>query len=134
MEEKTTAHSVYKIGFHLVWVTKFRHPVLVGEVELAVKRILSQTCVAYGWELHNCEVMPDHVHMFVGFPPTQAPSEAVKALKSISAVHVFHQFPYVKQKKFWGTGLWSKGAYYGTVGDMSEEVVKRYIDSQKSKQ
>lgn len=134
MKEKTTAHSTYKIGFHLVWTTKFRHPVLVGEVELAAKRILSQTCVVYGWEIHNCEVMPDHVHMFISFPPTQTPSEAVKTLKSISAVHLFYQFPYMKQKKFWGTGLWSKGAYYGTVGDMSEEVVKRYIDNQKSKQ
>lgn len=134
MEEQHTSHSTYKIGFHLVWVTKFRHSILVDAVEVATRHILSQTCVAYDWTLHTIEIMPDHVHMFVSFPPTETPVNVVKTLKSISAVHIFEKFPHIKQKRFWGSGLWSKGAYYGTVGDMSEDIVKRYIENQKSKQ
>lgn len=71
--------------------------------------------------------------MFVSFPPTETPVNVVKTLKSISALYIFEKFPSIKKRKFLGTGLWSKGAYYDTVGDMSEDVVKRYIDNQKSK-
>lgn len=66
-------------------------------------------------------------------PPTVAPADIVRTLKSISAVGIFTRFPQLKGKKFWGTGLWSKGYYVGTVGDMSEDVVCKYIDSQHEK-
>lgn len=133
MEEKHSSHATYKIGYHLVWCTKFRHPVLTQQIEIATKQLLADTCVAYGWSLPSVEVMPDHVHCFVEAPPTVSPTVIVKALKSISAVGIFTAFPQLKGRKFWGSGLWAAGYYVGTVGDMSEQVVRKYIDSQKTK-
>lgn len=130
---ESASHSTYKIGYHIVWCTKFRHKVLVEAVEVAAKRIISETCVAYGWQIPSLEVMPDHVHCFVQAPPTVAPVDIVRTLKSVSAVGIFTRFPQLKGRKFWGTGLWSKGYYVGTVGDMSEDVVRKYIDSQHTK-
>ena len=77
--------------------------------------------------------MPDHVHLFIQASPSDAPSNIAKTLKSISAVHLFNKFPKLKGQKFWGTGLWSPSTYYGSVGHISEDVVRKYIQEQKTK-
>lgn len=133
MDEKTLEHATYKIGYHVVWCTKFRHPILVNAVEVFTKNTIAQTCAVYGWKLQQIEIMPDHVHCFISAPPTVAPTDIVKTLKSVSAIAVFTQFPQLKGQKFWGSGLWSKSYYVGTVGDMSEKVVLNYIAKQKSR-
>ena len=48
-------------------------------------------------------------------------------------VHIFTVFPKLKERKFWGSGLWSRGCCYGSVGAVTEESVKKYIENQKSK-
>lgn len=58
--------------------------------------------------------MPDHVHLFISAPPTVAPVDIVRKLKSISANEIIKGFPKSKQSKFWGSGLWSRGYYIGT--------------------
>lgn len=100
---------------------------------MVCKNILAETCAAYGWNLKEIEIMPDHVHLFVEADPSTAPSEIARTLKSISAVRIFHEFPNLKGRKFWGTGLWSPSTYYGSVGHISEDTVRRYIQDQKKK-
>lgn len=133
MEEKHHPHSISKLGYHIVWCPKFRHPVLVDAVAVETKTILAQTCAHYGWTLHEIEVMPDHVHIFVQGSPKDSPSDIAKTLKSISAVHIFNTFPKLKGRKFWGSGLWSPSTYYGSVGHISEETVRKYIQTQKER-
>jgi putative transposase len=133
MEMRRDAHSVSELGYHLVWVTKYRHPVLDGAVGVVCKNIIAETCAAYGWDLKEIEVMPDHVHVFVQAGPSAAPSEIASTLKSISAVRVFYAYPSLKGRKFWGSGLWSPSTYYGSVGHISEDTVRRYIQTQKTR-
>lgn len=37
-------------------------------------------------------------------------------------------YPTLKQRYFWGSGLWKDGYYVGTTGAVSEDVVRRYIE------
>lgn len=133
MEEKHDRHSVHQIGYNLVWCPKFRHEVLKDGVDIELKHILHQTAQTYDWTIHELEVMPDHVHVFIQTGPTDAPADVVKTLKSISALHLFNKFPKLKQQKFWGTGLWSTSTYYGSAGEISEDTVRKYIQLQKTK-
>lgn len=126
-------HNVSQIGLHLVWCTKYRNPVLVNEVEFLVRRAISQTCGDNGWRVCELEIMPDHVHLFIQINPTDTPTNVVKTLKSTSAIAVFYQTPLLKRQKFWGSGLWSRGTYYGSVGQISQDTVLKYIQSQKTK-
>ena len=128
---KTTKHSVYNLNYHIVLVTKFRHKVLKDEIETYIKDEVPKICVRYGWEQLALGCMPYHVHLFVSAPPTTAPVTIAKTLKSILTVGVFKTFPNLKQKKFWGSGLWSDGTYYGSAGTVSAEIIKRYIENQK---
>ena len=132
METIKTKHSITKIGYHLIWCTKFRQPILKNIVEVECKKIFADICITYGWKIRNVEIMSDHVHLFIQCDHTISPIQIVKTLKSISAIYLFTKFPNLKGQKFWGSGLWSKGAYYSTVGHISEEVVQRYIKNQKS--
>jgi putative transposase len=133
MQNKASGHALHSLGYQIIWCPKYRHSVLVGAIEVELKRILAETCVAYDWQLHALEVMPDHVHLFVQADHCTAPVEIAKTLKSISAVHLFNKFPRLKARKFWGSGLWSRGTYYASVGHISEQAIRKYIETQKER-
>jgi putative transposase len=128
-----TGHSVNKIALHIIWCTKYRHPILKDGIDIFVKKIIAETCIEYDWACRSIEIMPDHVHIFIQIKPEDRPIDVVRTLKSISAVAVFHKYSDIKQQKFWGSGLWSKGTYYGSVGQISEEIILKYISVQKEK-
>lgn len=133
MELHSNSHQVFALGYHIVFCTKFRRPILEAGVGVTCKNIIAEVCAAYGWGLEEIEVMPDHVHIFVTADPQTSPAEIAKTIKSISAVRIFYKYPKIKQRKFWGKGMWSPSTYFGSVGHISEDTVKRYIQNQKSK-
>lgn len=133
MRTMSSNRAVFSLGYHIIWCPKYRHAILDDALAIELKHIIAETCSVYGWELQAIEVMHDHVHIFVQADHLTAPVEIAKTLKSISAVHIFHTFPKLKGRKFWGSGLWSRGTYYATVGHISEDAVRRYIESQKQR-
>jgi len=72
-------------------------------------------------------VQEDHIHLFLGAKPRMAPSLIANTLKGITARQVFKRFPSVK-KHLWGGSFWSRSYYAGTMGDMTESNVKKYIE------
>ena len=124
-------HAVHEIGLHYVWCTKYRHQILVEQVEIDLKQLIAEICIDRNWILHALEIMPDHVHAFIQTDHLTAPVEVTRTIKSITAVGIFTKFPKLKFRKFWSSGMWSRGAYYGSVGHVTEETVRRYILQQK---
>ncbi len=97
----------------------------------SARQKIGEICESYGYTLIQMETMPDHLHIFLSAPPTIAPAEIVRTLKSITASTIFKTFPQLKRKYFWGSGLWSRGYYIGTAGNASAETIKKYIENQK---
>ncbi|ALJ97746.1 transposase [Lactobacillus phage CL1] len=125
--------NVYDFNFHLVWVTKYRKQIFTtGERAEAMKNILRGIAKRNSVEISNMEVMPDHIHMMISFPPKYAPSSIVKAFKGGSAKQWFIQFPQTK-KLLWGGHLWSPSFFMSTLGNVSKEIVAQYVDSQLDK-
>lgn len=125
--------NVYDFNFHLVWVTKYRKQVFTtDEKSSAMKKILKDIAERNGIEIANMEVMPDHVHIMISFPPKMTPASVVKSFKGGSAKQWFIQFPNTK-KQLWGGHLWSPSYFMSTLGNVSKEVVAQYIDSQVDK-
>jgi putative transposase len=123
-------HAAWALEYHIVWCTKYRHPVLVGAIADECVRIVGETCREYDWRVVELNVQPDHVHLIVSVPPTVALTDVSRTIKSLSAVRLFSCFPALKKNKFWGTGLWSRGSYYGSVGQVSEKTVLKYVTNQ----
>lgn len=132
MKTKKTSHSIYNINYHIVFCPKYRHSVFKDELEYELSKCFKVICDCYGYDLTPQEIMPDHVHLFISAPPTVAPVDIVRKLKSISANEIFNGFPSLKKSKFWGSGLWSRGYYVGTAGTVSSETIQRYIQNQKN--
>lgn len=81
----------------------------------------------FSFEIEEMEVAPDHVHLFLNFPPRYSIAKGVGILKSISASEVFREYPEIK-KELWGGELWEDRFFVRTVGDqVTAEVVKKYI-------
>ena len=123
---------VYNVGYHLVWSVKYRRSVLVGAVEERLKQLLYEISEDKGFELKEVEIMPDHVHVFVSAKPKFSPSYIYKMLKGISSRKLFIQHPELREQ-LWGDRLWNPSTYVETIGHISEEVVRRYIEDQKKK-
>lgn len=126
-------HCRYLTQYHVIWCPKFRYDVLNEARQAHLKGILSDICQTYHYEIKALEVMPDHIHIFVDVPQTVAPCDVARTLKSISAVRMLHDDP-VLRKFYQRCGvLWSRGYFISTIGHVSEETVRRYIEEQKTK-
>ncbi len=123
---------VFQIGYHIVFCTKYRLGVLTGDLSGEIKKIVASIALEKGFDVSAIETGDDHVRMFVSAPPHISISVLVKWIKGITARKLFLQYPLLRKKLYRGH-LWNPSFYVGTVGDMSEKSVKKYIDSQQKK-
>lgn len=125
--------SVYNINYHIVWSVKYRRKVLTSDVEKYLKETLQNIAKEKGFIIRSIEVdLMDHVHLFVSAPPKLSPSYIIKMLKGISGRRLFIKFPEIKNK-LWKGRLWNSSSYIETVGSISEDAVKMYIEKQKTR-
>ncbi len=89
-----------------------------------MKEILLEVASRYELEIIQMEVMPDHIHIFVGAKPTVAPIDIVRFFKSITAIGLFKKYP--ELKSFYGRcgSLWSAGKFISTSGNVSAQKGK----------
>ena len=125
-----SAHAVWDIKYHLVWITKYRYKVLRGEVAERARELLRQICAAREVRILRGAVSPDHIHMLVVAPPQLAPAKLVQFLKGRSSRMLQRDFPHLR-KRYWGQHLWARGYFCATVGAVDEKTVMDYIESQK---
>ena len=126
-----TSHAVYEAKYHLVWAPKYRKWVLRDVIRERVRARFQEIADHHGFAIEEMEVAPDHVHIFLSFPPRYSIAKVVGMLKSISASEIFEEFPRVK-KDLWGGEFWEDGYFVRTVGDrVTADEIKRYIQHHK---
>lgn len=129
-----TRTSVYDFHFHLVFVTKYRKSIFdTQEKQEELKMLLASFAEKNGSTIESVEVMPDHVHLVLSFPPKFAPSSIVKSFKGAAAREWFKLHPEDKQKLYKGH-LWSPSFFMRTVGVVSRETVMEYVKNQHTKE
>lgn len=128
---KQARTCVYNCNYHIVFSTKYRKRVLTPKIEKELKSIVSEIANEKGFEVSVMEVgEQDHVHIFVSAHPKISPSYITKMIKGISARKLFLKFPELK-KMMWKGHLWNPSYYIETVGSVSEEAIRKYIENQK---
>ena len=126
---KYSSHAVYDIQYHIVWTTKYRYKVLQGKIAERLRELLKQGCEARGMKIIRGSVGKDHVHMLISCPPTLAPCQIMQYLKGRSSKMLQEEFVELK-KRYWGQHLWAVGYFCRTVGAVTEEMIKQYIEEQ----
>jgi len=125
MDYRYGSHTVYKIEYHFVWVTKYRYKVLTGDVGERVRDWVKQIGATLEIRISKDVVSKDHVHILVSAPPERVPSEIMRRIKGQTAHKVFEEFPALKRRD-WGRHCWARGYFCATVGEMTEEMIQEY--------
>ncbi len=126
---RKTSHSIYDLKVHVVWITKYRKPVLFGNVATRVRDLIREICKSMDVEILRGHVSKDHVHMFVSFPPYTSVSDLVKRLKGKTSRKLLSEDRQLS-KKFWGRHLWARGYFAASSGNVTDEVIMEYIEMQ----
>ena len=128
---RSGSHTRYDIKYHIVWITKYRKPVLTGDVALRLRELVREICMSEDVTILKGHISKDHVHIFVSAPPRLAVSKLVQRLKGKSSYKMLGEFALLK-KQFWGRHLWARGYFVASSGNVTDEVILKYIEEQDS--
>ncbi len=87
-QTRRTAHTVYSLHYHFVFITKYRKPVLRGDVRTEVRDLIREICQSNDIEILQAHVCPDHVHLLLSAPPHLSPSRVMQAIKWKTSHHL----------------------------------------------
>ena len=126
-----SSHSiVFSCQYHVIFCPKYRRKVLVEGVDTRLKELLVEKQTEYGYELIEAEVMPDHVHLLLSVDPRVGVLSVIAKIKGYSANVLRKEFPWLRSRL---PCLWTRSKFISTVGVVSLDVVKSYIEDQKGK-
>jgi putative transposase len=129
-EYRKGSHCVYDLKYHVVWITKYRKPVLGGAVGRRVRDLIRLICASLDVEIVKGNISRDHVHMLVSVPPTLAVSRLVQRMKGLTSRKLLQENRGLN-KVFWGRHLWARGYHVASTGNVTEEMIAHYIENQQ---
>ena len=112
-DHRKSSHCTYDIKYHIVWITKYRKPVITGnEAEILAGHVGS-----------------DHIHLLVSVPPHLSASKLVQYLKGNTPRKLQMEYK-GSNKQFWGRHIWARGYFVASSGNVTDDVIKEYIKNQ----
>lgn len=132
IEYNRKSHSVYLLTYHIVFVTKYRRPVISDEIGDFMKNHAAYLCGRFDGKILSAETDCDHIHMLISLPPDIAPSKLVTTLKTQLSKEVRTYYREEIEKQLWGDAFWSSSYFIATTGTTVMEKVKEYIENQRS--
>lgn len=126
---KSNETTVYCCRYHVIFCPKYRRKVLREPIAERFKQIVLSMQEIHGFEVLEMEVMSDHVHLLLDVDPTIGINMIVSRIKGETAHILTREFPEIRRKL---PTLWTRSKFIATVGSVSLDVVKKYIESQKS--
>jgi putative transposase len=111
----------------LVFVTKYRHPVLTAAHLTRVEEIMRAVCADFETEFNG---EANHVHLLVNFPPKVALSKLVNIPKGVSSRRLRQEFPNLARHYWRANRLWSGSYFAGSVGGPPISVLRQYVERQ----
>ena len=118
------------INYHVVWSVKYRRKIITPQIEQFLKDTAMNIAKEKGFTLHLFEAGDqDHIHCFMSAHPKFSITTIVKYLKGITGRKLLEAYPEIR-KQLWKGELWNHSYYVETVGCVSEEVIRKYIEKQ----
>ena len=112
-----------------MFIPKYRKPVLRGDVGERLRELIREICKSLDIEILKGHIRPDHVHILLSVPPTLSPSRVMNAIKGKSSNRLMRDFRTLN-RTYWGRHLWARGYFVATSGNVTDDVIARYIAEQ----
>lgn len=132
MENKyrQTNTTVSLINYHFVFCPRYRRKIFnTPNVEQRFKELVAQKCKEMDIEIIAIECDKDHTYMFLSCLPTQSPSDIMYSIKVYTSKILREEF--VKFSKM--PSLWTRSYFVSTAGNVSSEIIKKYVESQRTR-
>ncbi|OIP32877.1 MAG: IS200/IS605 family transposase [Deltaproteobacteria bacterium CG12_big_fil_rev_8_21_14_0_65_43_10] len=126
---RKSSHTVYDIKYHIVWITKYRKPILRADIAQRVRDLIREICKANDVDIIKGHISRDHVHIFVSAPPHISVSQLVKSIKGKTSRKMMMEYKRLS-REFWGRHMWARGYFVATSGNVTDEVIIKYIEQQ----
>src|ERR1700694_4078853 len=124
-------HCVFQLRVHLVFVTKYPYRVLDGDALERLRAIFSKVCVDFEAELVEMDGEDNHVHLLVNYPPKHSISTLVNSLKGVSSRLLRLERPDI-QRRYWKGVLWPPSYFAASCGGAPIEILRTYIEQQRT--
>ena len=129
------SHSVYKLTYHVIFVTKYRKQVITDEIGDFMKNHAAYLCGRMNSKLISAETDADHMHLLISMPPDVAPVKLINSLKSQLSKEVRSTYRSHVEKYLWrDSPFWSASYFCATTGSVSLDTVKKYIEDQRTEE
>lgn len=129
-EYKSTETLVYSCQFHVIWATKYRRKLLSEPIQVRLKELIFEKQTEWGYEIIEMEIMPDHVHLLIDTNPQIGVNNIIGKIKGYTSRILRSEFKELTTRV---PTLWTRSKFISSVGSVSLEVVKKYIENQKNK-
>ena len=129
-EYRSTETTVYCCRYHIIFCPKYRRKVLTEPIAERFKEVVLSMQEEQNFYVLEMEVMPDHVHLLLDIDPTIGVNMVVSRIKRKTSNVLNREFPELRRKL---PTLWTRSKFIATVGSVSLDVVKQYIEDQKGK-
>ncbi|MFH1065478.1 MAG: IS200/IS605 family transposase [Nanoarchaeota archaeon] len=132
-QSNTHAHSIGWNTWHFEWCTKYRYKMFKSDY---IKNIciiaVQEAAKRHRIGIVDAEVDVDHIHIIVSLPMTMAPTKALHLVKGFSARLIFQLVPNFR-KRYPKWRLWSLGKFAASVGHITLESAKKYLEAHHAK-
>ena len=126
---RSGSHTRYDLKIHIVWITKYRKPVLYGQVAQSLRDLVREICK--GEDVHILRDTYQKI-MFTCLyrsPLVYQKSKLVQRIKGKTSYKMMREFKTLQQQ-FWGRHLWARGYFVASSGNVTDEVILEYIKNQ----
>ncbi len=124
-------HTITRMTVHLIWVTKYRYPVLQGDIQVRCRALIMQICDTEDVTILKGVVSKDHVHMHIEYPTRVSISDLIKRLKGRTSRILQQEFPQL-QKQYWGKHFWAIGYGAWSTGNITDDVIEKYLEHHRT--
>ena len=127
----TNRHSCFLLQYHMVFVTKYRKPVLEGPVKALVYQTIRDICEEKGLTILELNGEQDHVHILYEADPFTSPGELANIIKTKTSRYARKAYgDTLLRQHYWKPLFWSDSYFVTTVSENSLQVVQEYIKNQ----
>ena len=134
MEITRNRHSLGGSNYHMQFTPKYRKPVFRNrKIRALVKAALKYKAHDLHVTIEALEFGPDHAHMFISNCQNYSVSKLAQYFKGFSSRMVRKHLPYDVMYYNNGSSFWSDGFFYESIGRVTSDMVRFYIERQQKK-
>jgi putative transposase len=127
----TTNRSKHYLKIHLIFVCKYRKPLLIGNLNEDMKTILENITNNSDFNIEVMESDINHIHFLIRYIPRLSVSSIVRKLKQESTKQIWTLYSDVLNQEFWlEKTFWSDGYFACSIGEASPDTIREYILNQ----